>query len=470
MSKSQMIDLLNEFATKLETDQSVPSDMREYLKTDFPGAPELLAQVDAELWDCLDVKEVIGRCSQKLNIGKLVEDLNAYRKTLAADFRFLAENIESPKRVPRTGKSYSRIALGELVEILTTYTSGGGMAQWAQIDNAKKRLKRWVKGNSHPLCRHLLAVDADVTLAEQWLVEMERELEQGVPPRDVNNSIIFMDVVNYSKELLQRQVAIVKELNRIVSAVLESAGQKLNDESGVALPTGDGMALCLFDSKPWVIANIASDIVQQVQSSSVNFNIKVGLNFAYDQTYTDINGRQNVAGYGINWAARVQGFAELPGQIALSLRMMQELSSRAEFQSRIRSLGEKTDKHGKKEEIFELLPRTRRLFLDIGVGSTECVNQMREYVRENGGDFREWYLGSAEHQDKAIEKMRDEHSCQKDGIWCVRQLENTGKAFGAKSVLINENHMTGDAILTNRGKVQTAVYIFKRTPDTKPPL
>src|SRR5205085_6492875 len=73
--------------------------------------------------------------------------------------------------------------------------------------------------------------------------------------------VLFIDVVGYSKLLVNQQSELLRELNEVVTGTNEfrEAGQKL-----VRLPTGDGMAL-VFLTDPEAPAQCALEIARAVK-------------------------------------------------------------------------------------------------------------------------------------------------------------------------------------------------------------
>ena len=125
--------------------------------------------------------------------------------------------------------------------------------------------------------------------------------------------VLFLDLVGYSKETTGAQGRLIGELNRCVSetptyAAAKDAGRVLG------LPTGDGMAL-LFSGDVAAPARCASEIRQCLGDGPLR--VRMGVHSGLVQRGTDISGRDNVAGEGINIAQRVMDAAGA-GEIMLS--------------------------------------------------------------------------------------------------------------------------------------------------------
>jgi hypothetical protein len=177
---------------------------------------------------------------------------------------------------------------------------------------------------------------------------------EPMEPRRVPNHTIFIDVKSYSGKTDEEQIEIVRDLTAIVSQLLAINGLTLNKDC-YALPTGDGMALCLIGSIPEKCAHLAISIVRGVIDNK-KFQIRMGINFAYDFQYTDINGRTNIAGVGINVAARIESAAkDKPNMILVSSTVAEHLNASREFRSRLRAVGERSTKDRTLANIHELL-------------------------------------------------------------------------------------------------------------------
>src|SRR3954452_24680035 len=60
-------------------------------------------------------------------------------------------------------------------------------------------------------------------------------------------SVLFMDIVGYSLEPMEKQSSLLQELQTIVRATTEF-GRAVQAGRLLSLPTGDGMALVFFES------------------------------------------------------------------------------------------------------------------------------------------------------------------------------------------------------------------------------
>jgi class 3 adenylate cyclase len=126
--------------------------------------------------------------------------------------------------------------------------------------------------------------------------------------------VLFIDVVGYSKRLINEQAAVVAELNRVVRETphfrsAEAAGRLIR------IPTGDGMAL-VFSNTPEAPVQCALEICEALRSHP-DIHVRMGIHSGPVDSVPDVNDRPSVAGAGINIARRIMDCADA-GHILLS--------------------------------------------------------------------------------------------------------------------------------------------------------
>jgi len=149
---------------------------------------------------------------------------------------------------------------------------------------------------------------------------------------------IFIDVVQFSKRSAEAQSDIVKSFNEIVHQVLDKHNvNKDNDDDCILIPTGDGMCISLlsqdlpYDTHIQIALSTLKSISEHneaTENETRRFQVRIGINQNTDILVTDINGRKNVAGAGINMASRVMDKAD-GGQILVSQAVHHELQPSA---------------------------------------------------------------------------------------------------------------------------------------------
>ena len=154
--------------------------------------------------------------------------------------------------------------------------------------------------------------------------------------------VLFVDIVGYSKLLINEQHALLDTLNQIVRATqefqtAETAGRLIK------IPTGDGMAL-VFYSSPEDPVECAMEISRAVKEHP-KLRLRMGVHSGPVSSVIDVNDRANVAGAGINMAQRVMDCGDA-GHILLSKRVAEDLGQYSHWQPHLHELGECEVKHG----------------------------------------------------------------------------------------------------------------------------
>src|SRR6266446_6514399 len=132
--------------------------------------------------------------------------------------------------------------------------------------------------------------------------------------------VLFIDLVGYSKLLIEEQKQWFRQLTDIVLATLQVV--RATNEQLVRLPTGDGMAL-VFRNSSEEPAQCALEIAQGLKEHP-EIPVRMGIHSGPVSEVTDVNGRTNIAGAGINMAQRVMDCGDA-GHILLSKHVAEDL-------------------------------------------------------------------------------------------------------------------------------------------------
>jgi len=116
--------------------------------------------------------------------------------------------------------------------------------------------------------------------------------------------VLFMDLVGYSKLLINDQRELQEQLSEIVRGTncfrsAEAAGRLIR------LPVGDGMAPVFFHSSEAPV-QCAIEISKALKNYP-NIQLRMGIHSGPVNQVRDVNDRTNIAGAGINIAQRVMG-------------------------------------------------------------------------------------------------------------------------------------------------------------------
>jgi TolB-like protein/class 3 adenylate cyclase/Tfp pilus assembly protein PilF len=153
--------------------------------------------------------------------------------------------------------------------------------------------------------------------------------------------VLFIDIVGYSKLLINEQRESLEELNQIARATdafrtAETAGQLIR------IPTGDGMAL-VFSTAPDAPVQCALEISKALKGRP-ELRVRMGIHSGPVSAVNDVNDRSNIAGSGINTAQRVMDCGDA-GHILLSKRVAEDLAQYRQWQPHLHDLGECQVKH-----------------------------------------------------------------------------------------------------------------------------
>jgi len=162
--------------------------------------------------------------------------------------------------------------------------------------------------------------------------------------------VLFIDVVGYSKLLVNEQRELVQELNQVVRKTpqfrkSEAAGKLIR------IPVGDGMALVFFRT-PEEPVQCAMEIARALKTHP-RLPLRMGVHSGPVDQMKDVNERINVAGTGINTAKRVMDCGDA-GHILLSERVAHDLGQDSLWRPHLHHLGEIEVKYGARLGIVNL--------------------------------------------------------------------------------------------------------------------
>src|SRR5438552_4278000 len=184
--------------------------------------------------------------------------------------------------------------------------------------------------------------------------------------------VLFIDLVGYSKLLIEDQKARLRQLTDIVLATAQV--REATNEQVVRLPTGDGMAL-VFRNSAEEPAQCALEITQALKTRP-DIAVRMGIHSGPVSEVTDVSGRTNITGGGINMAQRVMDCGDA-GHILLSKHVADDLGEHRQWSPWLHDLGECEVKHGVRLGIVNL-------YRD-GVGNPEIPKKFRTLRKRRAG-------------------------------------------------------------------------------------
>jgi TolB-like protein/class 3 adenylate cyclase/Tfp pilus assembly protein PilF len=162
--------------------------------------------------------------------------------------------------------------------------------------------------------------------------------------------LLLIDVVGYSKLLVNEQIELLQELKQIVRSTGSFRAAEARGEL-IRVPTGDGMALVFFHS-PEEPARCALEISRALQDDP-KIRLRMGIHSGPVSRVTDVNEKTNIAGSGINIAQRVLDCGDA-GHILLSAHVAEDLCEYRHWQPSLHDLGECEVKYGLRLHLFNL--------------------------------------------------------------------------------------------------------------------
>ncbi len=166
--------------------------------------------------------------------------------------------------------------------------------------------------------------------------------------------VLFIDIVGYSKLLTDEQSEALQELNQIVRKT-EAVREAETAGTLTILPTGDGMAL-VFTGSVEEPAECALEISHTLRAQP-SLPVRMGIHSGPIHHVKDANGRENIAGIGINIAQRVMDCGDA-GHILISKRVADDLAQQRRWQPYLHELGDVEVKHGVVVSLVNLYAET----------------------------------------------------------------------------------------------------------------
>src|SRR5215470_11283992 len=162
--------------------------------------------------------------------------------------------------------------------------------------------------------------------------------------------VLFIDIVGYSKLLIDEQRERIQELRGIVRVTeqfrLAEAKGKL-----MRLPAGDGGALVFRTSLEAPV--LCALEISTALKAHPQLRVRMGIHSGPVNEVADLNEQVNMAGAGINIAQRVMDCGDA-GHILLSKHTAEDLGNYRQWQLQLHDLGECAVKHGGRLHVVNL--------------------------------------------------------------------------------------------------------------------
>src|SRR5260221_865467 len=166
-------------------------------------------------------------------------------------------------------------------------------------------------------------------------------------------SVLFLDIVEYSKKPVAEQLHLKQAFNKTLAAALDQVAVR----DRIILDTGDGAAVTFMgDPEDALFAAMT------VRDDVGDVPVRLGINLGPVRLVKDLNGQMNIIGDGINVAQRVMSFST-PGQLMVSRSFYEVVSCLSrDYANMFHHEGARTDKHVREHDVHSVVggsPSTR---------------------------------------------------------------------------------------------------------------
>ena len=166
-------------------------------------------------------------------------------------------------------------------------------------------------------------------------------------------SVLFLDIVEYSKKAVSGQISLKEGFNVFLSIALEG----IPAEDRIILDTGDGAAISFLGDIEDAL-KVGLSMRNSLLTAGVHMDtpllVRMGINLGPVRLVKDLNSQPNIVGDGINVAQRVMGFADT-GQLLVSRSYYDAVSRISQvYAGMFHYQGSRTDKHVREHEVYAI--------------------------------------------------------------------------------------------------------------------
>src|SRR2546430_6758560 len=176
------------------------------------------------------------------------------------------------------------------------------------------------------------------------MAEVQKEIELEIA------YVLFVDIVGYSKLLIDQQRRLLELLNEVVRGTEQFRKADANHRL-ITIPTGDGMALVFYNT-PEAPVECALEVSRAAREHP-ELKLRMGVHSGPVSGVVDVSGRANIAGAGINIAQRVMDCGDAE-HILLSKHVAEDLEQYGHWKPHLHDLGECEVKHGVRVRVVNL--------------------------------------------------------------------------------------------------------------------
>lgn len=220
-------------------------------------------------------------------------------------------------------------------------------------------------------------------------------------------SVLFIDIVGYSRRTVPDQLAMKEVFNRL----LTDAVQTVAPAERIMVDTGDGAGVAFLgdpEDALFTALSLRDAIVAGKADLGEPGFVRMGINLGPLKMVRDINGHTNMIGDGVNDAQRVMSFAE-PGQVMVSHAYLDIISRFSRDYTKLFVYeGTRHDKHVREHEVYRFGPTE---------GAEQLTEQLNEKMRDRGrtglpedagGQERNWDVERQPAAGHAVSAVRED--------------------------------------------------------------
>lgn len=270
-----------------------------------------------------------------------------------------------------------------------------------------------LKAQQEAVLLHSAQVAAQARVAAE---PVKARADSRAKARTTSATVLFFDVVGYTKQPVNKQIEVKKQFNQLVSDCLKV----YEDSDLIILDTGDGAAIG-FMQHPEDALEVAMQFRKTVMANEhmdfPDLKVRIGIHLGPINVVKDMNGRGNMVGDGINDAQRVMSFAGTD-QIYIS-RSYYDFVSRLsdEYAELFKYRGAQKDKHGREHPVYELVDAVAPVVEAVQPQTTQAGPAMKLEPFNFGAlgvatpaapaVVHEEHEGEPDHKDIATQLLRD---------------------------------------------------------------
>ena len=171
--------------------------------------------------------------------------------------------------------------------------------------------------------------------------------------RTIICSVLFLDIVDYSKKTVLEQIGLKEGFNTFLLAAVGI----IPTDDRIVLDTNDGAVISFLgdiDAALKVALSMRKILLTGGLRRDPPVLVRLGINLGPVRLVRDGNGSPNIVGDGINVAQRVMNFAD-PDQILVSRSYFEAVSRISKsYDSMFHYQGSRTDKHVREHDVYAI--------------------------------------------------------------------------------------------------------------------